>query len=983
MTDRSRSNHTNGDGSVLLPSPSRKSWRKFGTSGRARSMGSMAALGQASPSPRPPSPPLTLASGSPSGSTKVPISPLDTPPRKVWENNFRSFLSKRSNQPQDTTAFPEVPLMAPMQHAKTHPQSTQQSSKSNNGNNGGANENSDHSVRGGKFFHSIFGGGSSSKDPNKSSRRKTKSLNELDEPMRNGKDKNYSPSSAQHKRAQSQRIVSAPKLDVLDQTLRRASSAGTSTGSIVPPPRHPPIAQSHQYQQPQVHQHHLIPPMQHTQLQLSQQHASLHSYPNAQSTSTYHLPYAPQSPLHQQYQYQYYQQQSSSSSLQPEALPTPQQQHSMQSPVTSGSTSYHSMSPSSATTEIKKAFTEFHNSSLYARDSTSAYLGDEPSTRHGDTPHYTTYNPGFLPQNKFYSGSHQQSYHSGANGSMGSGSGSSHHRFMSSSLPTVDENVSIHKSMRMLRPFQMVDTWQAGRRYLIGPAALATCPLLQGVTSISLSRSRNASGARYGSEGQQPTEEKDGDVVSNNPTDPAGSQHSFSSPPELPPLFGCIVLGKALLSYVVQEPIQHQQQRWWSSCILILRQNYLLEYDEQTGDILQGLPRGYAHLQHSSSYAHPDFLDALELEFFVSPCAKADKRVLTIRLEEDREKRADWISCLNRAARLSIQDLYDYEEADEVGRGRYAMVYSAKRRPHMDQQQEGSDDCALKIIDKKEFWRRVVKNKERADTIVREASVQATMTTKCSKIPPFVRLRGFFETSDHLVLELELLEGMDLFQYVSSRGVLPEKEAALILRDILSVLDGMNRAGLAHRDIKPANLLMCKTNADSSNSSETKASCVVKVADFGMATFVGVDGLVRGRCGTPGYVAPEIFSAGLHGGYGNKVDVFSAGVTTYVMLCGYEPFYGETDEELVAANKAARVDFPDNDWRNVSSEAKDLVKRMMEPDPRRRLSAREVLSHPWIVTHAGTTDSADVFGHSGVDALSHSLHKRDNTCVIS
>lgn len=88
----------------------------------------------------------------------------------------------------------------------------------------------------------------------------------------------------------------------------------------------------------------------------------------------------------------------------------------------------------------------------------------------------------------------------------------------------------------------------------------------------------------------------------------------------------------------------------------------------------------------------------------------------------------------------------------------------------------------------------------------------------------------------------------------------------------------------------------------------------MKVADFGMATFVGVDGLVRGRCGTPGYVAPEIFSAGLHGGYGNKVDVFSAGVVLYVMLAGYEPFYGESDDELIAANKEAKLDFPTSDW---------------------------------------------------------------------
>jgi serine/threonine protein kinase len=359
--------------------------------------------------------------------------------------------------------------------------------------------------------------------------------------------------------------------------------------------------------------------------------------------------------------------------------------------------------------------------------------------------------------------------------------------------------------------------------------------------------------------------------------------------------------------------------------------------------------------------------------------------------------------------------MYAYDQSAELGRGRYATVYAAKRldklgtdTKHGAQGEAVASDCALKIFDKKEFWKRVIKNKERADTIVREAAVQATMTTNCSKIPAFVRLRGFLETSDHIALELELLEGMDLFQYVSTRGVLPEKEAALVLRDILAVLDGMNRAGLAHRDIKPANCLVCKTSTEDASE---KADCVVKVADFGMSTFVGVDGLVRGRCGTPGYVAPEIFVAGLHGGYGNKVDVFSAGVTLYVMLCGYEPFYGETDEELVAGNKAAQFEFPDNDWRNgeivglslacslttqhemltllfvprriVSLEAKDLVKRMMEPNPSRRLCAKEALKHPWMLRHAGATDTASVVAHSGIDALGDSLHMKGQTCVIS
>lgn len=76
---------------------------------------------------------------------------------------------------------------------------------------------------------------------------------------------------------------------------------------------------------------------------------------------------------------------------------------------------------------------------------------------------------------------------------------------------------------------------------------------------------------------------------------------------------------------------------------------------------------------------------------------------------------------------------------------------------------------------------------------------------------------------------------------------------------------------------------------------------------------------------------PEIFSAGVHGGYGNKVDVFSAGVTLYVMLCGYEPFYGESDAELVAANKEAKLEFPESDWNQGKRTSDTLFWSMILP----------------------------------------------------
>mmetsp|Transcript_30485 Transcript_30485/g.63390 ORF Transcript_30485/g.63390 Transcript_30485/m.63390 type:complete len:174 (+) Transcript_30485:1-522(+) len=163
------------------------------------------------------------------------------------------------------------------------------------------------------------------------------------------------------------------------------------------------------------------------------------------------------------------------------------------------------------------------------------------------------------------------------------------------------------------------------------------------------------------------------------------------------------------------------------------------------------------------------------------------------------------------------------------------------------------------------------------------------------------------------------------------------------MRDLLTCLSVMDQIGIAHRDIKPANLLMCDEDSEGTR---------VKLADYGMSSFVSVDNLVRGRCGTPGFVAPEIFLTGVNGGYGNKVDMYSAGVTLYVMLAGYEPFYGESDTELINANKQAKVDFPHAEWHSVSIEGRDLIERMLVVDPAKRIGPNEALRHPWITRRA-------------------------------
>ncbi|CAI0411247.1 unnamed protein product, partial [Linum tenue] len=186
---------------------------------------------------------------------------------------------------------------------------------------------------------------------------------------------------------------------------------------------------------------------------------------------------------------------------------------------------------------------------------------------------------------------------------------------------------------------------------------------------------------------------------------------------------------------------------------------------------------------------------------------------------------------------------------------------------------------------------------------------------------------------------MDLCPNSDLHALIlANGGVFAENEARSILAQFMTAVSHCHRKGVIHGDNKPDNVLFDSWN-------------LVKLADIGSAEVVVGGEAATGIVGTSYYVAPEVLSGWE---YGEKVDVWSAGVVLYIMLAGRPPFYGEMAVEIFDAVLRANHSFPPRVFLSVSPKAKDLLRRMLCKDVYRRFSAEQVLRHPWMTSGGGT-----------------------------
>lgn len=213
--------------------------------------------------------------------------------------------------------------------------------------------------------------------------------------------------------------------------------------------------------------------------------------------------------------------------------------------------------------------------------------------------------------------------------------------------------------------------------------------------------------------------------------------------------------------------------------------------------------------------------------------------------------------------------------------------------------------------------------------ILREVSVLKQLDH-----PNIVKLFAFFDDNDNYYLVTEACKGGELFDEIVHRQRFTEADAARTLQQIISGVNYLHQHRIVHRDLKPENILLETRERDT----------LVKIVDFGLSSFFDPNVKLIDRLGTPYYIAPEV----LKEKYDEKCDVWSCGVILYILLCGYPPFVGHTDKQILHHISLGKYYFDPLYWRSVSNEAKDLVAKMLTFDPSKRISAELCLQHPWL-----------------------------------
>ncbi|XP_006625478.1 calcium/calmodulin-dependent protein kinase type 1B isoform X1 [Lepisosteus oculatus] len=260
-----------------------------------------------------------------------------------------------------------------------------------------------------------------------------------------------------------------------------------------------------------------------------------------------------------------------------------------------------------------------------------------------------------------------------------------------------------------------------------------------------------------------------------------------------------------------------------------------------------------------------------------------------------------------------ISAVYDLKE--KLGEGSFSEVRLAQ------------DKSSQKLVAIKCIQKRALKGKE----AMLENEIAVLRKIQHGNI---VALEDIFETPSQLYLVMTLVTGGELLDRILERGMYTERDASHVIRQVLDAVQYLHELGIVHRDLKPENLLYDTPFEDSK----------IVISDFGLSK-MEEQGALSTACGTPAYVAPELLEQKT---YGKEVDLWAVGVISYILLCGYPPFYDENDTKLYQQIVKAEYEFDSPYWDDISESAKDFISHLLQRDPEKRFTCEQALRHPWI-----------------------------------
>ncbi|NXO82297.1 KS6A2 kinase, partial [Sitta europaea] len=259
-----------------------------------------------------------------------------------------------------------------------------------------------------------------------------------------------------------------------------------------------------------------------------------------------------------------------------------------------------------------------------------------------------------------------------------------------------------------------------------------------------------------------------------------------------------------------------------------------------------------------------------------------------------------------------------YEIKEDIGIGSYSVC---KRCVHKATETE----FAVKIIDKSK----------------RDPSEEIEILLRYGQHPNIITLKDVYDDGKFVYLVMELMRGGELLDRILRHKCFSEREASAVLCTITRTVDYLHSQGVVHRDLKPSNILYM----DESGNPDS-----IRICDFGFAKQLRAEnGLLMTPCYTANFVAPEVLK---RQGYDAACDIWSLGILLYTMLAGFTPFANgpdDTPEEILARIGSGKYALTGGNWDSVSDTAKDIVSKMLHVDPHQRLTAVQVLRHPWIV----------------------------------